>query len=281
LDDFPVERDRFWDSLRRSGGRSYFSGHDHFFNCAQVDDGDGDPSNDLYQFISGTAGAPFYPFSLPYDGANSHYSLRLLYHTQRYGYNLVEVDGLNVYFTWMERDSVDLRAQGRYEPNPVWGYQGNPLVLLSPNSKERVLAESSQTIRWRTYGNMDVNDILLEYSVDRGQSWQPIDTVPNTGAYAWQVPQLASNECMLRIADPKTPKTNDLSFQPFSIRSLGDIALERKVDFRAFARFAQTWKRSAGQSLYQLGSDLADPNDAVIDARDLKVLADYWLAGSE
>lgn len=279
LDDFPAERDRFWDSLRRAGGRSYFSGHDHFFNCARVDDGDGDRSNDLYQFISGTAGAPFYPFSLPYDGDNSHYTLRLLYHTPRYGYNLVEVDGLNVYFTWMERDTVDLQTPGSYEPNPVWGFQGNPLVLLAPNSSERLLAGSMHTIRWNTEYT-DLEAVLIEHSTDNGRTWQAVDTVPNTGAYAWQVPLVESAQCMLRIADPSQSRINDISFKPFSVRSLGDIAEDNRVDFRAFAKFARAWKSSVGQPRYHLDSDLSDPNGSTVDVRDLMVLTEHWLAGT-
>ena len=280
LDDFPADRDRFWDSLRRSGGRSYFTGHDHFFNCAWVDDGDDDPSNDLYQFISGTAGAPFYPFWLPYDGDNSHYAVRQVYHAQQYGYILVEVNGLNVHFTWMQRDSIDLQAKGRYEPNPVWGFQGNPLILLSPNSAEHVLADSTHTIRWNTE-DIDLEAIRIEYSADNGHTWQSIDTVPNTGAYAWQVPVVESGECAVRISDPVTLSTHDTSFKPFFIRSLGGLVPDRRVDFRAFARFAQAWKSTIDQPGYTLDSNISDPNDDSIDARDLMVLADYWLAGSE
>jgi hypothetical protein len=279
LDDFPADRDRFWDSLRRGGGRSYFTGHDHFFNCAWVDDGDGDKSNDLYQFISGTAGAPFYPFSLPYDGDNSHYTVRPVYHAQRYGYNLVEVNDLNVHFTWMQRDSIDLQAKGKYEPNPVWGFQGNTLVLLSPNGAEHLLADSTHTIRWNAHEATATEHILIEYSADKGRTWQPIETVPNTGVYAWQVPTVESNECVLRISDLGTPRENDVSFSPFSIRSLGELVPDKKADFRAFARFAQAWKSSVGQARYQLDSNLFDLNDDSIDARDLSVFADYWLAG--
>lgn len=278
LDDFPAHRDRFWDSLRRSGGRSYFTGHDHFFNCAWVDDGDGDWSNDLFQFISGTAGAPFYPFSLPYDGDNSYYTVRPVYHAQRYGYNLVEVSDLDVSFTWMERDSIDLQVRGTYEPNPVWGFQGNPLVLLSPNSAEHLLADSLHTIRWNTE-DAGIEAILIEYSADHGRTWQPVDTVPNTGAYVWQLPMVESHACVVRISDANRPKTNDISFKPFSIRSLGDIMQDKKVDFRAFARFARAWKRSAGQAHYSLDSNISDPNDDIINARDLAVFTDHWLAG--
>lgn len=57
LDNYPSERDALWDSIREAGGRTYFCGHDHFYDHARVDDGDGDPNNDIHQYIIGTAGA--------------------------------------------------------------------------------------------------------------------------------------------------------------------------------------------------------------------------------
>jgi len=101
LDDYPANRDMFWSSIQNAGGRTYFSGHDHFFDHAHVDDGDGDPNNDVHQYIIGTAGAPFYTFSPPYDGDNSHYTLYQLCHERKYGYLLVEVNDLTVDLTRM------------------------------------------------------------------------------------------------------------------------------------------------------------------------------------
>ena len=54
----PTARNAFIDSLVDAGGRSYFAGHDHFYNHLRADDADGNLGNDLHQFIVGTAGAP-------------------------------------------------------------------------------------------------------------------------------------------------------------------------------------------------------------------------------
>jgi len=40
-----------------SGARAYLCGHDHGYAHARIDDGDGDYSNDVHQFVVGTAGA--------------------------------------------------------------------------------------------------------------------------------------------------------------------------------------------------------------------------------
>jgi len=112
----PRVRDRFWASIEKAGGRTYFCGHDHFYNHATVDD-DGNPANDVHQYIAGTAGAPLYEWSRRYNGDNSDYMLENIYHARKHGYVLVEVDGLDVTLTWMQRT-----APGRYRPADIWRY---------------------------------------------------------------------------------------------------------------------------------------------------------------
>lgn len=126
LDDYVAERDVFWASIEEAGGRTYFCGHDHFYNHAQVDD-DGDPNNDIHQYIVGTAGAPLVMNWLgDYDGENSGYTVENIYHSKEYGYCLVEVDGLDVTVTWMERVGApspsEGRGAGKYKGREVWSY---------------------------------------------------------------------------------------------------------------------------------------------------------------
>ena len=101
LDDFPAKRDEFWQSLREAGGRTYFCGHDHFYDHARVDDGDGNPDNDLHQFVVGTAGAPLYGWSPPYNGVNNGMTIEQVSHVQGFGYVLGEVTGLDVTLTYI------------------------------------------------------------------------------------------------------------------------------------------------------------------------------------
>jgi len=116
LDNYPAERDKFWASIKKAGGQTYFCGHDHFYNHARIDD-DGDPNNDIHQFIAATAGAPLYDWLGKYDGENSGYTVKGLYHSKEYGYCIVKVDGLNATVTWMERVGA-----GKYIAKDVWSY---------------------------------------------------------------------------------------------------------------------------------------------------------------
>ncbi|MCJ7777373.1 MAG: metallophosphoesterase, partial [Sedimentisphaerales bacterium] len=124
LDDYAAERDTFWVSIEKAGGRIYFCGHDHFYDHAVVDD-DGDPGNDIHQCIVATTGAPLYNWSGKYDGENSRYTVKGIYHSKEYGYCLVKINGLDVTVTWTERVGARLGAKpraGKYKAREVWSY---------------------------------------------------------------------------------------------------------------------------------------------------------------
>jgi len=120
MDDYTANRDAFWASIENAGGRTYFTGHDHFYDHARVD-GDGDPSNDIHQFVVGTAGAPLRDWTLPYNGSNSGMTVSQVYHAKQYGYLVGEIDGLNATLTWMERTGA-----GAYVAQESWSYKAIP-----------------------------------------------------------------------------------------------------------------------------------------------------------
>jgi hypothetical protein len=105
LDDYAAQRDAFWASLKNAGCRVYACGHDHFYDHAVVDDLDGDPDNNIHQYLVGTAGAPLRGWSPPYNGANSGMTVEQWHHRKQFGYVLAEVlDDVNVRMVWYERD---------------------------------------------------------------------------------------------------------------------------------------------------------------------------------
>jgi hypothetical protein len=110
LDDYPNERNLFWQSIAQGCGRVYFTGHDHFYNHARIDDGDGNADNDLHQIITGAGGAPMYDWNGIYGGNNGSWIPQLVFHDKQYSYILAEVDGLTVTLTLKHRS-----ATGSYE----------------------------------------------------------------------------------------------------------------------------------------------------------------------
>jgi hypothetical protein len=252
LDNRPAERDAFWESLRNAGGRTYFTGHDHFYDHARIDDGDGDPDNDIHQFIIATAGAPTYSWSGPYAGNNSYYTVEQLYHAENYGYVLVEVDDFNVTLTWMQRHTNDLEIPGIYQPEEEWSYKVTPKpVVISPNGGENLTTAGSCSITWKTTEGIELDSVTIEYSTDSGQNFQKIKTVANTGSYTWNpLPVIDSNQCLIRIGDPQDTTISDTSDRPFTIfqckkQLVGDLNNDCYVDFIDFAILAGNWLECA------------------------------------
>jgi len=250
LDYHPARRDTFWRSLQLAGGRAYFCGHDHFYDHARVDDGDGNPDNDIHQFIVGGAGAYPYAWTPPYDGNNSDFSVSQVSHAERYGYLLIEVAGLDVTVTWMERQGSDVLQPGVYEANDVWTYTVTPgPVVVQPNGGERILADRPYTVKWRTIPGGELRRVAIGYSLDGGATWARADEVDNTGAYVWLPPDVHNENCLVRVADARDTTVYDTSDGPFSI-----------VPCRA-----------------NLTADLN--GDCLVDFADLAILAAEWLAG--
>lgn len=119
-------RDAFWSSIAAEGGRVYLAGHDHFYNHARLDDGDGNPGDDVHQFVVGTAGAPLYAWDSSYSGNNGPWTPQLVHYEQEWGYLLVEIGSQNsVTLTWKHRT-----APGVYEPGgDIFTYLAAPSNL--------------------------------------------------------------------------------------------------------------------------------------------------------
>ena len=247
LDYFPAKRDVFWASIRNAGGRVYLTGHDHFYDHARVDDRDGDPNNDIHQYIIGTAGAPLYTWSPPYDGNNSDYTVEQWHHAKRYGYVLVEINDLDVTLNWVQRHTNNLSITGIYEHNEVWSYTvvPKPIVLL-PNGGENLAAARTYMITWKTLEGAEIDHVIIDYSSDDGQTWENIDICENTGSYPWDIPLTDSNQCLLRVSDLSDTSISDTSDDVFTVFQCqqeldGDLNGDCYVDLLDFAILVGDW----------------------------------------
>lgn len=92
---YPEDRNRFWDSIGKAGGRLYFCGHDHFYNRAMIKDSKGNP---VWQIIAGTGGGRLRKWSGTYKESGR---VKGEYHNNDlHGYILVTVDGTKVKVEW-------------------------------------------------------------------------------------------------------------------------------------------------------------------------------------
>ncbi len=136
LDDFPAARDNFWNILSNAACRVYLTAHDHYYDHLRADDQDGDPSNDVHQFIIGTGGGPFSPDGA-YDGTNDLWTPVSIFHEKQYGYGVVEIDGPTATLAWHHR-----AGPGSYAAtSEVFTYSLAPLVTAA-------YANGSLTLSW-------------------------------------------------------------------------------------------------------------------------------------
>lgn len=85
-------------------------------------------------------------------------------------------------------------------PTPV-------ITLTYPNSGQTFYVENSYNITWtHQYDNVDF--VKIDFSIDNGGTWQNIVAVTeNDGTYTWNVPNMPSVNCLIRIYD-----VGDMSF---------------------------------------------------------------------
>jgi hypothetical protein len=222
-------------------------GHDHFYDHARLDDGDGEPNDDVHQYIVGTAGAYPYSWSGSYGGNNGDYVVKNVYHAQSYGYVIVEVDGPDVTLTWMERDHLDLYSPGVYRPKDVWSYTvALRPVILSPGGGERLVAGSTYLVVWKTVEGAKIEDVRIEFSADGGKTWDVVATVPNTGSCEWAAPAVDSSRCLVRISDADDGRLSDTSNRAFTVfrcqtQLKGDLNGDCYVDLLDLAILAGEW----------------------------------------
>ncbi|MBU0715233.1 MAG: metallophosphoesterase [Verrucomicrobia bacterium] len=114
---YPEDRNKFWETLKRAGCRVYFCGHDHVVDHARIDDGDGNPDNDIHQYVGSTAGGSVYHGG-NYDGKNAPYvPVRVFHEEHGYSYLVGEIRGAEVKICWKYRVKSNV-----FEQVGTWNY---------------------------------------------------------------------------------------------------------------------------------------------------------------
>ena len=101
--------------------------------------------------------------------------------------------------------------------NSVFTINAAQPILLTPNGGESLSSQCSYNITWNTatfYTN-----VLLEYSTNNGSTWTTIGTYTNNGTRAWTVPNIGSNQCLVRISNSGLPTLTDVSNATFTINN--------------------------------------------------------------
>jgi hypothetical protein len=101
------------------------------------------------------------------------------------------------------------------------------ITVTSPNGGEDWKVDSTYNITW-TSSNTSGN-VKIEYSTNNGGSWvEEIASTTDDGSYSWTVPDIPSNNCLVRVSDTEgTPvDTSDAVFAilPSSVVSLDELS---------------------------------------------------------
>ena len=92
------------------------------------------------------------------------------------------------------------------------------LELTSPVGGEEWIFGTTRSIAWTSSG---ITTLIIEYSVDNGDTWITIgDTVSASAmSYSWHVPDVSSSICLVRISDVNGSNLMDVTDSTFSIVS--------------------------------------------------------------
>jgi hypothetical protein len=117
-------------------------------------------------------------------------------------------------------------------PNDESGYFtiGSPsttwINVTSPNGGEVWAKNSTENITWTTTGS--VGNVKIQYSVNNGFNWTTIvSSTANDGSYAWALPDIISDDCLVKIAEVNNSQVSDISNSVFSIGGPPQIILNR------------------------------------------------------
>jgi hypothetical protein len=157
------------------------------------------------------------------------------------GYNIRIPDGKGGYVPY-DSGSLALQAEGAEILYRNWEIMELPangpsflhrLLVTSPNGGEQWQANSQQTIRWSSIG--DLGRVKIEFKAGES-SWQVIEaSAPNTGSYQWEVTKIENPEVLIRISGAEPWVRPGISKSPFSITS-GSVNCRRaslpRLNFR-------------------------------------------------
>ncbi|MBP7533287.1 MAG: M4 family metallopeptidase [Chitinophagales bacterium] len=99
------------------------------------------------------------------------------------------------------------------------------IALTTPGAQANEQYQGGQikTINW--LGQINAPTVALTYSIDNGLSWQYINpAAPNTGTYNWLLPNVNTNNAIVRVQSTQNEGLIATSVHPFQITGCGTTA---------------------------------------------------------
>jgi photosystem II stability/assembly factor-like uncharacterized protein len=137
--------------------------------------------------------------------------------------------------------------------NNVFTIPNPSVVLTSPNGGETWASGTSKSIYWNSTG---IQNLMLEYSTDGGANWNTIISSVNasTGYHNWNIPNITSQNCLIRATDISNSAYTDISNGVFKIVApvLNITSPQGGENFVAYTYQNITWTSNAVSSYVKL-----------------------------
>ncbi len=124
------------------------------------------------------------------------------------------------------------------------------IAVISPNGKEVINPGSSFRIEWISE---NIENVSISFTTNNGSTWTNIiASTPSIGYYYWNpIPDINSQLCKIRIANAVVGEPNDVSDEPFTIKSSSNQSITIKVpnggeSWEAGTAKQITWYNSSG-----------------------------------
>lgn len=139
------------------------------------------------------------------------FTLKLKSNSTDYNYSKIELISDACIST-----SIDV-FNGKKEGNS----QETKLEVISPNGNEIYYPGQNLDVKWD--GVISTQQVLLEYSSNNGTTWNTITEEGVNKKYKWQIPEISSNEMLMKISIPSGTVQYD------KVRYVSDIEKSKKI----------------------------------------------------
>lgn len=104
------------------------------------------------------------------------------------------------------------------------------VTLISPNGYQVWEAGTRKKVLFET---TNVDQVDIEFSTDNGLSWETlaVEYDATSGSYDWDVSEVISNECLIRVVSSTEENFSDVSEVTFSIEEVNEDAIQDFVFF--------------------------------------------------
>jgi hypothetical protein len=136
---------------------------------------------------------------------------------------------------WGQQDVNQLRSVA-LTPSTV--------TVTNPNGSEIIVGGRTHPIEWQTTG--PVSKVFVEFSLNNGSTWSEVypPNTANTGIFNWLVPNVNSEQCLVRVANADNLSVYDTSNAVFTIYQCpleGDLTGDCIVNLTDFSIMADDW----------------------------------------